>query len=327
MARDGKGCDSVGHPSRAGAMCDPAVMPVPGLDAEQEQAAAVPSEALTAVDPAYWQRRVRAMQDKYDRIRAGAAGEYWTRLTAIDFMTSSFAFAALGVLCAFPFLSIVAAATGGDFRQTIVTRMGLDEAAARDVNALISSGNKAVATLSMFSAAFLLVGALGMASTLQNWYRKIYDQTTSEPLLKKLAYQTGGLVAFSGYISLNVLILNAARPLGGRPLMFAIQLLLSTVFWWGSAYFMLFRKIPLRQLLPAGVATGAFITGLGVFSSLLFSSEITAGRETYGPAGVVLALISYLVGFGVCLHLGAVFGRTWNEWHAEDHAPPDLGKI
>jgi hypothetical protein len=32
---------------------------------------------------------------------------------------------------------------------------------------------------------------------------------------------------------------------------------------------------------------------------------------------VVIALSSFLVGYGVCLHLGAVFGRMWNDWRAE----------
>jgi hypothetical protein len=49
----------------------------------------------------------------------------------------------------------------------------------------------------------------------------------------------------------------------------------------------------------------------------LFSDQITTGHESYGPAGVVIALISFLVGFGVCLHAGAVFGRMWNEWRDE----------
>jgi hypothetical protein len=31
----------------------------------------------------------------------------------------------------------------------------------------------------------------------------------------------------------------------------------------------------------------------------------------------VIALISFLVGFGVCLHASAVFGRMWNEWRDE----------
>jgi hypothetical protein len=69
-------------------------------------------------------------------------------------------------------------------------------------------------------------------------------------------------------------------------------------------------------MLPAGVATGAFITGLGVFSSLCFSDQITEGEASYGPAGVVLGITSYVIGFGVCLHLGAVFGRVWNDWRS-----------
>jgi uncharacterized BrkB/YihY/UPF0761 family membrane protein len=74
---------------------------------------------------------------------------------------------------------------------------------------------------------------------------------------------------------------------------------------------------------PAGVATGACITGLGVVSWLIFSDQVTSGQKSYGPAGVVIALISFLVGFGVCLHLGAVFGRMWTEWRAERAAALD----
>jgi membrane protein len=231
-------------------------------------------------------------------------------------MTSSFAFAALGVLCAFPFLAVVAAATGGDFRQTIIVRMGLNKQAAADVNTLVSSGTHAVAGLDVLGAAFLLVGALGMASTLQAWYQKIYDLPPSKNTLRNIGYQLLGLVAFSVYISANVEILNALKPIGGHGLMLATQFALSTLFWWVSAYFLLFRRIPLRPLFPAGVATGACIAGLGVFSSFVFSSQITSGQKTYGPAGVVIAIITYLVAFGVCLHLGAVFGRMWNDWHA-----------
>jgi len=60
------------------------------------------------------------------------------------------------------------------------------------------------------------------------------------------------------------------------------------------------------------------ITGLGVFSSLLFSDQIIEGDQSYGAAGVVLGITSYLIGFGVCLHLGAVFGRVWNDARSAD---------
>ena len=41
-------------------------------------------------------------------------------------MNSSFAFAALAVLSAFPFLAVTSSVIGGDIRQRIVARMGLN---------------------------------------------------------------------------------------------------------------------------------------------------------------------------------------------------------
>jgi membrane protein len=247
------------------------------------------------------------------RLEAGAAGTYWSRLTAVDFMNSSFAFAALAVVCAFPFLAVVSAATGaGGVRRAIITRMGLDPKASRDVEGLISSGHE-ISTLTVFSALLRVLGAIGMASTLQAWYLKIYDQTAPKGVLKRLGYQAAGVLAVSIYITVTVEALHGVRH-EGRVLVFALTFVFAVLFWWCSAYFFLFRKLGWRQLLPAGVATGIFITGLGVFSTLFFSDVIVEGQESYGPAGVVLGITSYLIGFGVCLHLGAVFGRVWNDW-------------
>jgi membrane protein len=251
----------------------------------------------------------------FARLEAGAAGTYWSRLTAVDFMNSSFAFAALAVVCAFPFLAVVSAATGaGGVRRAIITRMGLDPKASRDVEGLISSGHE-ISTLTIFSALLLVLGAIGMASTLQAWYLKIYDQTAPKGVLKRLGYQTAGVIAVSIYITITVEVLHGVRH-EGRALVFALTFVFAVLFWWCSAYFFLFRKLGWRELLPAGVATGLFITGLGVFSTLFFSDLIVEGQESYGPAGVVLGITSYLIGFGVCLHLGAVFGRVWNDWRA-----------
>ena len=95
-------------------------------------------------------------------------------------------------------------------------------------------------------------------------------------------------------------------------MVFALTFLFSTLFWWCSAYFLLYRRLGWRQGLRAG-ATGAFITGLGGFSSLFCSDLVTEGEKSYSPAGVVLGITTYFIGFGVCLHLGAVFGRVWND--------------
>lgn len=260
---------------------------------------------------------VDVLRTKVEAFEEGAAGRFWDQLSTADFMNSSFAFAALAVLTAFPFLAVSSAALGGDIRRVIVARMGLDVNATRAVDSLISTGNQTVATLTWVSAIILVLGGIGMASTLQAWYARIYDQPRPKGLLRHAAYQFAGVTAFALYLSGEVWLFDRARAVGGDGLIFLITFVLAVLFWWWSAYWLLYRKVSFRRLLPAGVATGVCITGLGIVSKFVFSGQITSGEKSYGPAGVVIALISFLVGFGVCLHLGAVFGRMWNDWQDE----------
>jgi len=286
----------------------------PGSDGEAEREHAPVHASGSAVPRG---SRFRALREKVARFEASAAGRFWSQLSTADFMNSSFAFAALAVLSAFPFLAVSSAALGGDIRKVIVARMGLSPEAARDLDGLIATGDRAVATLTWASAIVLVLGAIGMASTLQRWYERIYEQPAPKGLLRHVAYQLAGVVAFTLYISFQIWLFNRVRPVGGRGLVLGLTFVTAALFWWCSAYFILYRRIPLRRLLPAGVATGACVTALGVVSSFFFSSQVTSGQRSYGPAGVVLALITFLVGFGVCLHAGAVFGRIWNDWRDE----------
>ena len=249
---------------------------------------------------------VGGLRARLARIGDSAAGRYWSHLSAADFMNSSFAFAALAVLSAFPFLAVSSSIIGGDIRKAIVARMGLNAQATRDVDGLIASGNQAVATLTWVSAIVLVLGMIGMASTLQTWYHRIYEQTPPKGFHRHVAYQLAGVVAFTLYISFEVWLFARVRPAGGRGLIFVLTFVFAVLFWWWSTYMLLYRQVPLRRLFPAGVATGLCITGLGLVSSLVFSGQITSGQRSYGPAGVVIALISFLVGFGVCLHAGAL---------------------
>jgi proline iminopeptidase len=77
-----------------------------------------------------------------DWVRATTAATFWSRLNAIDFMNSSLQFAALTVLCLFPFLIIFSAENKGDARHALIARLGLDQQAAQDVNQLMSSGTR-----------------------------------------------------------------------------------------------------------------------------------------------------------------------------------------
>jgi uncharacterized BrkB/YihY/UPF0761 family membrane protein len=282
-----------------------------GHEAEQTRMLPSQTEAEEAEAPGW--SGPRAVRDGLARFEKSAAGRYWAHLSTADFMNSSFAFAALAVLSAFPFLAVTSSLIGGDIRKAIVARMGLNDQAKHDIDGLVATGNQAVATLTWFSAIVLVLGGIGMASTLSAWYHRIYERTPARGFLRHVAYWTAGVVAFTLYISLQVWIFDKARPVGGRGLIFLITFVVSVVFWWWSSYMLLYRQVPLRKMFPAGVATGACITGLGIVSAFFFSDQVTSGQKSYGPAGVVIALITFVVGYGVCLHAGAVFGRMWNE--------------
>ena len=96
--------------------------------------------------------------------------------------------------------------------------------------------------------------------------------------------------------------------------------ILAAAFYWWTPHVLLLGRITWRRLFPAAIATAVSVTGLGVFSALLFSGQIVSSDADYGPIGVVMVLLSYLIGLAVCLHLGAVAGRTWNERGSQPRA-------
>jgi membrane protein len=281
------------------------------LTASREQVATVINPARSS--------RVASLRTKggatVARVQRGSVGTYWSRLTAVDFMNSSMVFAALALLCLFPFLTILAAATGRDIRHAIIVRLGLNRQAASDVEDLISSGHHAVTSLTVLGGAFLVFGMIGLAATLQGWYRKVYDQPPQGGV-KTLFSEFLWVILFVASIVVQVQIGLHVGPLGGHVLVFAAEFICALILWTVSIYLLLLGRVGWRSVIPAGIATAVCVTGLAVFSSLLFSSSLISGFNNYGPIGAMSTLLSYFIGLGVCVHLGAVFGRMWNERHS-----------
>ena len=50
----------------------------------------------------------------------------------------------------------------------------------------MSSGQQAVSGLSILGIAFLLLGAIGIAATMQGWYQRVYDQEPEANWQKEL---------------------------------------------------------------------------------------------------------------------------------------------
>lgn len=259
-----------------------------------------------------------------DWVKSTTAGTFWARLNAVDFMNSSLQFAALAVLCLFPFLITVSAESGGDARHALAARLGLDQEATRDVDELMSSGSHAVTTLSIVGAAIVLLGALGIASTLQVWYERAYDQPPAQNLTRQLANRLLWLGGLMGYLTLQDFSFIQLKQVSGAPvLIYFATFILAFPFYWWTPHVLLLGRITWRRLFPVALVTAACVTGLGVFSRLFLSQQIVSSASDYGSIGVVMILLSYLIGLGVCIHLGAVAGRMWDERRSEAPAEPE----
>jgi membrane protein len=261
------------------------------------------------------ERRLVEMETRAaDWVKATTAGTFWSRLNAVDFMNSSMQFAVLALLGLFPFLFLFSAESGGDARHALIARLGLDQKAARDVNQLMSAGNHAVTDLSIIGVALVLLGAVGIASTLQVWYQRVYDQPPAPNWTRQLANRLLWLGGLLVYLTVQDFAWTQLKQAGAaRFTTYIATFILALVFYWWTPHVLLMGRITWGQLFPAAIATAACVTGLGVFSALLFSGQIVSGDADYGPIGVVTVLLSYLIGLAVCLHLGAVAGRMWNE--------------
>ncbi|MEU6812048.1 YhjD/YihY/BrkB family envelope integrity protein [Streptomyces sp. NPDC046831] len=244
------------------------------------------------------------------RLASGTAGRLWARLRAADFFGHSFQLAALAFLCFFPFLILLTAAVGQDASDVLAGWLGLDQQAAEAVAALFRPGPGS-GTLTLVSVVLLIAGAIAVAGTLQSWYQFLFD--VRPHWWRDLGAQLVWLAALVAYgaVQARAVAVLASPALKGL-LGFAVALL----FWWGTMRLLLTGTVAWRFLLPAALATDIGWTGLGVFSSRYFSATIVANNQKYGPVGVVMVIVSWLVAVGVVVHLGAVVGRAYAEHRA-----------
>ncbi|GAA4983113.1 hypothetical protein GCM10025734_04850 [Kitasatospora paranensis] len=86
-----------------------------------------------------------------------------------------------------------------------------------------------------------------------------------------------------------------------------------TLYWWVTMWVLLAGRMSWRSLLPSACATGVYYLGMGVVFSFVASGMVRSNSEEYGPIGVVFVLMSWLIGLGVVIILGAVTGTVWRD--------------
>ncbi|QIP83063.1 YihY/virulence factor BrkB family protein [Streptomyces sp. Tu 2975] len=252
--------------------------------------------------------------------------DLWSRLTEAEFFDHALQLSALALLCFFPMLIVLTEATGRDTATVVIRWLGLNQEAAKAVASLIVPGPGSD-TVTVTSGFLMALGAMAVAGTLQSWYRLLFD-------VPRRGWRDVGIQVVWLVYLLVFSVAQAAlgRVTGGLPLRSLAGWVWALAFWWGTVWVLLSGAVRWRTLLPTALATSVCWSGLGLFSMLFFSASIVANEQRYGPIGVVMIIISWLVAVGVIIHLGAVVGRMITDRvgapRTEDHGPtaPDARK-
>ena len=110
---------------------------------------------------------------------------------------------------------------------------------------------------------------------------------------------------------------------GHRLLLAPLWLLGSLLFWIGTPWFLLHKKVGLRALFPGALLGAVVLGGAAAFAPLFLPATLVANGKTFGSFGVALTLVGWMFILLVLSLVCAVFGPVWREWRAlERERPP-----
>ena len=252
------------------------------------------------------------------RCRRGFVADVWRGGIRVELMRRSMAFATLGVVALVPLLVVVAAVAPSSqqgFGEWVADGMGLPRSTAAPVLRLFSDHHVAAQQTGAFSLALLAAFGLAFATDVQLGYQRIWELPvpTWRQMMWHVWRRTVYLAAMIGYlifeVESGVLLGHGPLQSAGRIVVFVTVGLL--FFWWGQ-HFLLAGHVPWIRLLPGAAATVVGLSGLRAFSTLVFNPMITSSSRDFGSVGVVLVVLSWLIGVGFVVFGGALVGRYYS---------------
>ena len=246
------------------------------------------------------------------RYQGSFAQLLFTRLSALDFMNQAILFGAGVLLSLLPFLVLLSAFANERVDDDLALHLGLDHRAATIVSHLFTQHGAKWNSATALSLLVMVAGTITVVSALQAIYEKAFDQQHRG--MRDLPRFVVWTIVMCAVVALPGLL---AEPLGALPegfgLLDFLTLAIFVPFVWWTMHFLLAGRVEWRRLFPSAVATGLFGAAFGMFSTLYFSSTIISDDRIYGPIGAVFDIVTWLVGIGAVIILGAVAGVAWQE--------------
>jgi membrane protein len=252
----------------------------------------------------------KALSSAQARYRESLWQRFFHKLGELEFFDQTMLFAAGLLVSLVPFLILVSAFASQRVDDDIALRMGLDHRAAAIVSDLFKSSTASLDAGTVINLLILLAGAVTVASSLQVIYERVFQLDHRRNVARLLVWTS----ALCGLLVVESIIDRSAQAASGRVGLVEVATIATfTPFYWWTMHYLLGGRVGWRGLLPSAISTGVFFAGLGVFSSLYFSSSIISDSKTYGTIGAVLSLVTWFIAVGAVIILGAVAGAVWRD--------------
>jgi membrane protein len=264
-------------------------------------------------DPAGNASRLSETRSKVSRRYEGSfAQALFARLGALDFMNQAILFGSGVLLSLLPFLVLLSAFANERVDDDLALHLGLDHRAATIVSHLFTQHGAKWNQATAISLVVMLAGTITVVSALQEIYEKAFDQPRRG--MRNLPRFLVWIVVMAAIVALPGVLAKPTHALpDGFGLLDVLTLAIFVPFVWWTMHFLLAGRVGWRRLFPSAVATGLFGAVFGVFSTLYFSSTIISDDRIYGPIGAVFDIVTWLVGIGAVIILGAVAGVVWQD--------------
>ena len=251
-----------------------------------------------------WQDRFEALAPKYPR-----TNRIVSYSMAADTLDACLVLAAQALLLV-PMLLAVAAFVPHALRKrtmsTVNEILGAHGDAATEINALFSGSGAAHASFGVVGVIFALASATSLTRRIQRIFERLWDVAPGRIWSSAHRWMLWLLTWLA-----SLIIQGSLRASGGA--LAVLGWTLSAVFavglWWWTPHLLMLGRIGWRRLLPTALIVGIGTTLLQGLTRVALPTILNQSVHEYGPTGMVLTFMSWLVAISGVVVIGAGIGR------------------
>lgn len=242
------------------------------------------------------------------------------RLVEMQFVDRSVALGSLAFTALVPLLVIASAFLPGTdgLATELIRRFHLRGDTAQLVHEVFAQPDAVRQSVSWLGVVLLIAAALSFTRALQRVYEHAWRLET-----RGLAGTRAGLIWIGGVVVWSTLfaavrdwLLGLTGPVGSLTILLAGN----AALWLWSPWILLAGRVDWRALVPSALLTSVAMSAISVGSVIYMPEAIGRSATHYGPIGIAIALVSWLVGIGFALTVSAGVGAVLGE-QADESAP------